>query len=93
MIKVFGATDTLFSSNGDIIITPIKANNRDSHKAMFDFLLEERDVFDKCPNGTVKFKVGIFAKYLQVPKRARKGEVKRPLRVVAPIRVNGASSI
>jgi len=41
-------------------------NNRDSHKAMFDFLLKERDVFVQNPNGTVKFKVGIFAKYLQL---------------------------
>ena len=38
MIKVFGATDTLFSSNGDIIITPIKARVKNNDNG--DYYLE-----------------------------------------------------
>ena len=73
MIKVFGQTDTLFSSNGDVVLQAVKAkvhkaDNGDFYLALetgldyVDFLVEGNIVVANTPQGDQAFRVGNVTK-------------------------------
>lgn len=68
MIKVFGRTDTLFSSNGDIILKPLKAKVRKEDNGEFylsletgleyiDYFVEGNIVVANTPQGNQAFRI------------------------------------
>lgn len=69
MIKVFGQTDTSFSSNGDVVLRPLKAkvhkeDNGDYYLDLetgleyVDYLVEDNIVVANTPQGDQAFRVG-----------------------------------
>lgn len=73
MIKVFGQTDTSFSSNGDVVLRPLKAkvhkeDNGDYYLDLetgldyVDFLVEGNIVVANTPQGDQAFRVGNVTK-------------------------------
>lgn len=69
MIRLFGQTDTVFTSNGDVVIHPIKARvtNKDNGDyylqletdlSYVDYLTEGRIVVANTPSGDQAFRVG-----------------------------------
>ena len=73
MIRLFGQTDTVFTSNGDVVITPIKArvtkkDNGDYYLSLetdlsyVDFLTEGRIIVANTPTGDQAFRVGNVTK-------------------------------
>ena len=68
MIKVFGQTDTSFSSNGDVVLQPLKAKVRKEDNGAFyldletdlsylDFLVEGNIVVANTPQGNQAFRI------------------------------------
>ena len=69
MIKVFGQTDTSFSSNGDIVLQPLKAKVHKEDNANYyldletgleyvDYILEGNIVVANTPQGDQAFRIG-----------------------------------
>ena len=55
MIKVFGATDTVFTTNGDIVIQPLKAK---VHKSATEYYLDievELEYLEDIVQGVIKY--------------------------------------
>lgn len=73
MIRVFGQTDTVFTSNGDIVVSPLKAkvhkkDNSDYYLELetsldyIDFIVEGNIVVANTPTGDQAFRVGNVTK-------------------------------
>ena len=73
MIKVFGQTDTTFTSNGDIVVTPFKAkvhkeDNGDYYLDLecgleyLDYITQGRIVVANTPQGEQAFRIGNVTK-------------------------------
>ena len=73
MIKVFGQTDKLFSSNGDIVINPVRAKIKKSDNAEFyleiesglqyiNYLVQGNIIVANTPQGNQPFRIGNVAK-------------------------------
>lgn len=73
MIRVFGKTDTDFSSNGDIVLKPLKAKvhkedngdyylNIETDLSYIDYLQEDRVIVANTPTGDQAFRVGNVTK-------------------------------
>ncbi len=69
MIKLFGTTDTIFTSNGDLILKPVKAKVRCEDNGAYyldleaglqyvDVLTEGRIIAADTPKGTQAFRIG-----------------------------------
>lgn len=73
MIKVFGQTDKLFSSNGDIVINPVKAKIKKSDNVEFslyieaglqyvNYLTQDNIIVANTPQGDQPFRIGNVTK-------------------------------
>ena len=73
MIRVFGQTDTIFTSNGDIVLNPLKAkiHKRDNSEyyleletglEYIDFIVEGNIVVANTPTGDQAFRLGNVTK-------------------------------
>lgn len=73
MIRVFGQTDTIFTSNGDIVLSPLKAkiHKRDNSEyyleletglEYIDFIVEGNIVVANTPTGDQAFRLGNVTK-------------------------------
>ena len=73
MIKVFGQTDKLFSSNGDIVINPVKAKVKKSDNVEFyleieaglqylNYLVQGNIIVANTPQGDQPFRIGNVTK-------------------------------
>lgn len=73
MIRVFGATDTTFTSNGDVVLRPLKAKvhkkdngdyylDLDAGLEYIDYLVEGNIIVANTPTGDQAFRVGNVTK-------------------------------